>query len=237
MLAEVKKCIQNHDIKGLRYLFADSLDVDPTFEKYREEYEYCKNVDGLFAAHQELSGLSDKESDWTLSYWDQLKDDLVKNFSKTRFEHMIRVAKVVYAEKIERLLKERGEAKAAGQSMKAAEEDRAVDIKGRQETVESFGRVSDLTNFRAGAGSVSDAEWQQEQRLAARRKELEEENQRIEARQRAQRERIEAAKRSGASAPDRQGGDDGPKKWLGAAIIVAAVIAAVLIIVVLRSLR
>ena len=92
-------------------------------------------------------------------------------------------------------------------------------------------------DFREKTRSVSDAEWQQEQRLAARRKELEEENRRIEAEQRAQRERIEAAKRSGPAIPDRRGGDDGLKKWPGTAVIVAAVVMAVLMIVVLRSLR
>ena len=110
MFTEIDSYIQNHDMKGIRYLFMDSLDVDPTFEKYQKEYEYCKNVDGLFEAHQELSGLHGSESEWTLSYWDQLKDDLMRNFSKKRFEHMIRVAKVVYAEKVERLLKEIGRA-------------------------------------------------------------------------------------------------------------------------------
>lgn len=33
MLAEVRKCADNHDIKGLRYIFVDALDVDPTFDK------------------------------------------------------------------------------------------------------------------------------------------------------------------------------------------------------------
>lgn len=35
MLTEVKKCIESNDIKGLHYIFVDSLDVDPTFENIK----------------------------------------------------------------------------------------------------------------------------------------------------------------------------------------------------------
>ena len=52
MLAEVKKCADRRDIKGLRYIFVDCLDVDPTFEKYKVDYEYCKKIPGMFDAHQ-----------------------------------------------------------------------------------------------------------------------------------------------------------------------------------------
>lgn len=107
MLAAVKRCIESHDIKGLRYIFVDCLDVDPTFEKYKEDYQRCQKVEGLFEPYREMSPFIQDESRWDMSYWDQLKDDLTDNFSSKRFEHMIRVAKVVYADKIARLLQER----------------------------------------------------------------------------------------------------------------------------------
>ena len=52
---EVKKCVESKDIKGLRYIFVDCLDVDPTFEKYSEDYEYSKKVVGLFEEYKELT--------------------------------------------------------------------------------------------------------------------------------------------------------------------------------------
>ena len=107
MHAETKKCADSGDIKALRYIFVDCLDVDPTFEKYKEDYEYCKNVPGLFDAYQEMNGLISDEALWDKKYWEQLKVDLMKNFSRKRFEHMIKVAKVVYSEKVARLIKER----------------------------------------------------------------------------------------------------------------------------------
>ena len=55
MFAEVKKCADNHDIKGLHYIFVDSLDVDPTFDKYREDYTYCKEIVGFFDNHVEMT--------------------------------------------------------------------------------------------------------------------------------------------------------------------------------------
>lgn len=110
MLKEVIKCAESHDIKGLHYIFVDSLDVDPTFETYREDYEYCKKIDGMFEPHRDISPML-SERYWTPEYWNQLKLDLMKNFSEKRFEHMISVARIVYKDKISRLVAERNQRK------------------------------------------------------------------------------------------------------------------------------
>ena len=107
MHTEVKKCVADNDIKGLRYIFADALDVDPTFEKYKEDYAYCKTINGFFETFIECTRLSFDKNQWNRKYWNQLKMDILKNFSEKRYEHMIQVAQIVYAEKIQRLQKER----------------------------------------------------------------------------------------------------------------------------------
>ena len=112
MLTEIRKCVDANDIKGLRYIFVDCLDVDPTFEKYRSDYEYCANMDGLVEPYRELTPLSLDKAAWDMNYWEQLKLDLMKNFSQKRFEHMREVAKVVYAEKIDKLFREREQRRA-----------------------------------------------------------------------------------------------------------------------------
>lgn len=60
MLPEVKRCADSNDIKGLRYIFVDCLDVDPTFEKYKEDYEYCKHIPGFFEDYTEISTRSEE---------------------------------------------------------------------------------------------------------------------------------------------------------------------------------
>ena len=107
MHKEVRKCVADNDIKGLRYIFADALDVDPTFEKYKEDYAYCKTINGFFEPFIECTRLSFDKNQWNRKYWNQLKMDILKNFSEKRYEHMIQVAQIVYAEKIQRLQKER----------------------------------------------------------------------------------------------------------------------------------
>ena len=107
MLTEVKRCADSKDIKGLRYIFADCLDVDPTFAKYESDYEYCKGIPGMFDSYTEMTALTMDESEWDMQYWDNLKADLMKNFAARRFEHMVKVARVVYADKVARLLDER----------------------------------------------------------------------------------------------------------------------------------
>ena len=106
MHKEVKSCADKGDIKGLKYIFVDCLDVDPTFEKYKEDYEYCKNLNGLFESHRELTPFSMDKSLWNYKYWQKLKTDLLKNFSDSRFKHMIDI------ERIEKLKEQASQAQA-----------------------------------------------------------------------------------------------------------------------------
>lgn len=107
MDSDIKRYVDKGDISSLKYIFVDCLDVDPTFEKYREEYDYCKKVRGLFEDYKQLTPLSENKNDWDIDYWAKLKNDLIKDFSDKRFQHMIKVAQVVHKEKVERLKRER----------------------------------------------------------------------------------------------------------------------------------
>lgn len=111
MISGIKKCIEDKDIVGLRYIFLDSLDVDPTFEQYQSDYNICKNIEGIFEPYIELTPLSLSSSDWNMEYWGKIKFDQKKNFSEKRFEHMRTIAKDVHAEKVKRLMAEREEKK------------------------------------------------------------------------------------------------------------------------------
>ena len=39
MLIGVKQCVEQNDLRGLHYIFAEALEADPTFEKYQEDYD------------------------------------------------------------------------------------------------------------------------------------------------------------------------------------------------------
>lgn len=102
--AKVKQAADRGDRNRIKFVFLDSLDVDPTFEDYIEEFEYCKNK-GLFDAHQNMTEL--RLSNLDESYWFALKKDFKKNPSIERLNHMRRVAKVLFADKVRRLEHER----------------------------------------------------------------------------------------------------------------------------------
>lgn len=107
MNTEIKKLADSGDIKSLKYIFVDSLDVDPTFARYEEEYNYCKSIPGLLEPHVELTPFRENKADWNEEYWTSLKMDLIKNFSDQRMSHMRRVAKVFLADKAQRIQEER----------------------------------------------------------------------------------------------------------------------------------
>lgn len=104
---KIKNLADSRDLKSLKYIFVDSLDVDPTFVRYEEEYNYCKSIPGLLETHQELTPFTDNKVAWNEAYWTNMKMDLIKNFSDKRMAHMREVAKVFLAEKIQRILAER----------------------------------------------------------------------------------------------------------------------------------
>ena len=108
MHEDIKKFADEGNIKELKYKFSSSLDVDPTFEKYKKDFEYCKEKN-VFEPYKELTPFETDKSKWNRNYWANLKQELIDNFSQKRLEHMIEVAKVVYKDKIERLKKEREE--------------------------------------------------------------------------------------------------------------------------------
>ena len=105
MNKQVKRYADEGNIQRLRYIFYDSFEVDPTFEKYQEDYEYCKNILGFFEEYKELTALDN--SRLGEDYWFCLKRDLKNNFAQKRFEFMETVAPIIFAEKVARLKDER----------------------------------------------------------------------------------------------------------------------------------
>ena len=107
MNEQIKKYADSGDVKSLKYIFVDALDVDPTFVGFEEEYNYCKSVPGLLEPYVELTPFKVNQDDWDEDYWTSLKIDLVKNFSDRRMSHMREVAKVFLADKVQQILAER----------------------------------------------------------------------------------------------------------------------------------
>jgi len=207
----IKRYADSGDLKALKYIFLDSLDVDPTFEYYADGYDYCKSK-GLLEKHVELTPFLNDPARWTENYWVQLKTDLQKNFSDRRMQHMRDVAKVYMKEKCQRLIRER-EAEAA----------HSAPVKPQQTTSHQTPQVIDK------AGSKSR---EQARQLEEERRRLAEENRRFEESQQQRRdEQVWSAHGASGSSQQRRESDSS-KKALGVALAVVAIV--VLIVVVLH---
>lgn len=106
MNKQVKLFIDNRNLERVKFYFLNSLNIDPTFENYREDYEYAKK-NNVFEIHKDMMPFNNNKNSWNEEYFNSLQDDLNINFSERRLEHMIEVAKVVFREKIIKLEKER----------------------------------------------------------------------------------------------------------------------------------
>lgn len=108
--SEVKRLADEKDAKGLKFIFVDCLDVDPTFVRYKADFDYVMdNFPEAFEPHEDMTPFESNPKKWTENYWVKIKNDFLKNPSLKRFNEIRKVAKIFYAEKIQRLLKERKE--------------------------------------------------------------------------------------------------------------------------------
>ena len=96
---EVKKAIAQGKGADLRYFFVDSLNIDPTFAAYQEDFDYCRQHK-VFEPQRTLTPFRSDERSWDKEYWLNLKADLQDNFSEERMRHMIAVARVIYKGKV-----------------------------------------------------------------------------------------------------------------------------------------
>ena len=226
MNTEIKKYADAGDIKSLKYIFVDSLDVDPTFVRYEEEYNYCKSVPGLLEAHIELTPFRTNKADWNEAYWTSLKMDLLKNFSDRRMSHMREVAKVFLAEKVQRILAERSTTNSAQEVPFAKVEPTSVPIQKAEYVAQKVAEPVKRTTSMAA---------EQARQLEEEKRKLEAENKAQaalrdrEAKERAA--RIEQQRREQARIAAQSGGGV-PKKAIG--IVAAAVTVAVVLFLLLK---
>jgi len=215
MLAEVRKCIESNDIKGLHYIFVDCLDVDPTFEKYADDYEYCKSISGFLEEYIEITPLINDETKWNDQYWQTLKLDLMKNFSSRRFNHMKKVAKVIYKDKIERLLDERNKDEKIIVSNKEKNSIKKPNLIKKKE-IKDTGEVYISEHDKKAI--------EEEQRKLALH------NQEIEKRQEEQQRKI--AEANAESIRQKKGGGKlNPKKVVGVAVVFVVIIVAIIALI------
>lgn len=102
----VLKLINENNIRGIRFIISDALDVDPEGLVYAGDIKEIKNAN-MFDKHIELTPFTNDTSRWDMDYWVKLKMDITKNMSLERWNFMKKVAKVFKVDTIKRLKAER----------------------------------------------------------------------------------------------------------------------------------
>lgn len=218
MDTQIKKYADARDLKSLKYIFVDALDVDPTFVRYEEEYNYCKDIPGLLEPYTELTPFIQDKAYWNEKYWASLKMDLLKNFSDRRMMHMKDVAQVFLAEKVQRILSERNAA--------AVHSVRATPSSANEAKPES------VTTSISNTPNISRAE-QEQRELHEAKKKLDEENRRIEAERQAKARQLEQQRKLHQKQAQSIPTGSSSKKAIGIAV-AAVVVAAVILILLLK---
>lgn len=221
MDAEIKKFADSKDLKSLKYIFVDSLDVDPTFVRYEEEYNYCKSIPGLLESHIGLTPFTQNQTSWNEAYWTNLKMDLVKNFSDKRMMHMREVAKVFLAEKVQRILAER-----AASSKVTTPANNTT-----QKVVQPIPALTAPKNNPVSQPQVSSKAAEQERELRETKERLERERKAEELKIQAENARREQQRYNSQSHSQMQSKGEDSKKFLGIAVAAVVVLVVVAILV------
>lgn len=227
MNKEIKNFADSRDLKSLKYIFVDSLDVDPTFVRYEEEYNYCRSIPGLLERHVELTPFTQDTSKWNEDYWTSLKMDLLKNFSEERMAHMREVAKVFLAEKVQRILDERSAGRASAVKDKAPEQTEAASGGTKRVFQEAD------SNSAAFRGTMQSRKAEQDRMILEDQQKLDRAYREIEEKKLADNRRIEQQRQLYQNMNQEAPEDDFSKKAIGIAIAAVVVIAVVVIAAIL----
>lgn len=218
---QIKNYADSKNIKELKYIFVDALDVDPTFVRYEEEYNYCKSIPGLLEPHIELTPFIQDKSRWDETYWTSLKTDLIKNFSDQRMMHMKEVAQIFLSEKVQRILAERCAVPSPSEASTTAPT--TVSTIQEEKTEEIPAPISK-------AETISREE-QQKREIEAERRRIEEDNRRALEAEKADAERIKRQQQIHNFAAQKRQTGTPSKKAIGIAVAALAVAAVILILV------
>lgn len=214
----IKKYADQKDLQALKFIFVDALDVDPTFENYKDGYNYCKAC-GMLEPHQELTPFINDPSKWDKTYWRQLKGDILENLSEKRIDHMCKVAKVVHKDRIERILAERAERAAAAEKEKKS----PPSVSTQKPNVEN------ATSKQAPFMSSKE----QEKWLEERRKQIAEDNQKQEQQAKQPEDHKSGRENTSYKPLNTERSHSNSKKAMGIALAAAAVVAAVVIVAII----
>ena len=202
---KIKEYAGSGNVVGLHYIFRDALDADPTFEYYLDSYRYCEEkVPNFFDAHRELTPFSQEPRQWDNAYWVQMKMDLMENFSKERYEHLRKVARGYYAEKIQRIREEERQKNVAQKPIKPP-------------------------TPKTTAPTQKEADREFEQRVNQIREEAAKKNREAEEHMKAQQEEIKQAIENSKKS-QKKVEDDHTKKLMGAVLIVVVAVVAVFLL-------
>ncbi len=96
---DFKNFVLESQLSIVRVILKDSLIIDPTFVEFEEMYKYAKsNMDNLLEEFNQ-ERLDYDKNNWTEDYMNNLKVELMNNFSEERLEHLKQICSYLYQDK------------------------------------------------------------------------------------------------------------------------------------------
>lgn len=103
-----KQAVEARDMERVKIMLRGSLSTDLTFEKFKEMLAYAVDrIPDIIKPH-DGKAFPDR-SRWTKAYASEVREDLMRNFSAERIEHLQAIHQLVYASELQRQLQKERE--------------------------------------------------------------------------------------------------------------------------------
>lgn len=97
---DFKNAVSEGKTRLVRIMLKDSLIIDPTFVKFNEMYNFAKdNMEDLLEDFDD-DELDYDKSHWSEDYMNELKVELMGNFSKKRIDHLKQICSYLFKDKV-----------------------------------------------------------------------------------------------------------------------------------------
>jgi len=96
---DFKNTVSEGDVRLVQIILKDSLIIDPTFREFNEMFEYSKSRMPDLLVEFDNGKLDYSEINWSKDYINELKVELMDNFSNKRIEHLKKICAYIYQDR------------------------------------------------------------------------------------------------------------------------------------------
>ncbi|MGH4120961.1 hypothetical protein [Clostridium sp.] len=104
---DFKNAVSEGKTRLVRIILKDSLIIDPTFAEFDEMFSYSKEKMDNILEEFDDGELDYDKNHWSENYMNEIKVELMGNFSRERIKHLKEICSYIYVDKVKTIREQR----------------------------------------------------------------------------------------------------------------------------------